>query len=67
MDKHLVFYIMSFLQKCDKCRIYSEKTSYKCVLCNRKYCFQCKDFLYKIHGFYENNYCKECYNYAIFS
>ena len=67
MDKHLVFYIMSFLQKCDKCRIYSEKTSYQCVLCNRKYCFQCKDFLYDIHGYYENNYCKECYNYAIFS
>jgi len=66
IDNYLIKYLCDFLIKCELCNS-MEIDVEKCCICKVSYCNQCKDFLYKIHGFYENNYCKECYNYVAFT
>lgn len=60
MDPYLLKYICEFLTQCHLCNS-MEIDVEKCCLCNTYYCKKCEFQFQKIHGFYENYYCKECY------
>ena len=60
MDPYLLKYICEFLNQCELCKI-MEIDVEKCCLCNTYYCKKCESHFQKIYGFYENYYCKECY------
>lgn len=60
MDPYLLKYISEFLTQCELCKIMEINTK-KCCICNVYYCKKCENHFQKIVGFYENYYCKECY------
>ena len=60
MDPYLLIYICKFLTQCELCKI-MEINAKKCCICNAFYCKKCEGHFQKIYGFYENYYCKECY------
>ena len=60
MDPYLLIYICKFLTQCELCKI-MEINAKKCCICNVYYCKKCEIHFQKIYGFYENYYCKECY------
>ena len=63
MDLYLLKYIYEFLTQCELCEI-MEINIKKCSLCEVRYCKKCECHFQKIVGFYENYYCKECYQYG---
>ena len=63
MDLYLLKYICEFLTQCELCEI-MEINIKKCSLCEVRYCKKCECHFQKIVGFYENYYCKECYQYG---
>ena len=60
MDPYLLKNINEILTQCVLCKK-REITVKKCCICNVCYCKKCESHFQKIYGFYENNYCKECY------
>ena len=60
MDPYLLKYLCEFLIQCEVCKI-MEIDAKKCCICNVSYCKKCESHFQKIYGFYENNYCKSCY------
>lgn len=63
MDIYLSKYILEYLHICKECNRYCiYNTNTTCIICNECYCETCKHYFYKIVGFYENKYCRDCAN-----
>ena len=64
LNNYLSDRVLSYLVTCNNCKNYHlDNSNNRCCICKKFFCNNCLKYFHSYYGFYENSYCKSCFEF----